>query len=94
VSGGTTADGKKVDGLPLDYDLRVMSYYWYYGFALAKNNQCSQAVPVANALLQGVPNDETAVYNANAMIDLCQNVGATSTPESSSQAEATATPAQ
>jgi tetratricopeptide (TPR) repeat protein len=94
VSGGTTADGKKVDGLPLDYDLRVMSYYWYYGFALAKNNQCNQAVPVANALLQGVPNDETAVYNANAIIGLCQNGGATSTPESSSQAEATATPAQ
>ncbi len=83
VRGGTTTDGKKVDGLPLDYDLRVMSYYWYYGFALAKNNQCNQAVPIANALLQGVPNDETAVYNANAMIELCQNGGATSTPEAS-----------
>jgi tetratricopeptide (TPR) repeat protein len=94
VRGGTTADGKKIDGLPLDYDLRVMSYYWYYGFALAKNNQCDQAVPIANALLQGVPNDETATYNANAMIDLCKNGGATATPEASSQPEVTGTPSQ
>lgn len=94
VSGGTTADGKKVDGLPLDYDLRVMSYYWYYGFALAKSNQCDKAVPIANALLQGVPNDETATYNANAMIDLCKNGGATATPEATSQTQATGTPTQ
>jgi hypothetical protein len=94
VRGGVTQDGKKVDGLPLDYDQRVMSYYWYYGFALAKNNQCNQAVPIAQVLLRGVPSDETAVYNANALIDLCQNGGTTtSTPESGAQTQVTDTPA-
>ncbi len=94
VRGGVTQDGKKVAGLPLEYDQRVMSYYWYYGFALAKNNQCNQAVPIAQVLLRGVPSDETAVYNANALIDLCQNGGnTTSTPESGAQTQVTDTPA-
>jgi tetratricopeptide (TPR) repeat protein len=75
VQGGTTQDGVAVQGLPLDYG-RVEQYYWYYGFALAKSNRCSEAVPIAQALLNGVPNDETAVFNANTILDICaQNLG-------------------
>lgn len=70
VRGGTTAAGTEVKGLPLDYS-RVMSYYWYYGFALTKRDRCTEAVPVFQALLTGVPNDETAVYNANAGLEMC-----------------------
>lgn len=92
VRGGRTEDGTIVEGLPLDYG-RVEEYYWYYGFALAKNNLCSQAVPVFQALLTGVPNDEIAVYNATEGLALCQqNLAspppATETPE----AELTPTP--
>ena len=90
IEGGTTKDGAVVEGLPLDYDIRVMAYYWYYGFALQKNNQCSQAVPVFKALLDGVPNDETAVYNANAGLEACKE-GLT-TPTAGGQVEATPTP--
>jgi tetratricopeptide (TPR) repeat protein len=92
VRGGLAEDGTKVEGLPLDYG-RVMEYYWYYGFALAKSNRCSEAVPIFQALLTGVPNDEIAVYNATEGLAICQQSlntprAATPTP----QGEATVNP--
>jgi tetratricopeptide (TPR) repeat protein len=71
VHGGAADDGTAVEGLPLDYG-RVEEYYWYYGFALARSERCSEAVPVFQALLTGVPNDEIAVYNATEGLALCQ----------------------
>ena len=71
VRGGTTADGLTVEGLPLEYG-RVAEYYWYYGFALARANQCTQAVPVFQAVLNNLQGDEIAIFNANAGIELCQ----------------------
>jgi tetratricopeptide (TPR) repeat protein len=80
--GGKLKDGAQVTGLPLDYNLRVMSYYWYYGLALAYNNNCREAVPVFQDLLANVPNDETAVYNANFGLEVCQqNLDRTPVPE-------------
>lgn len=70
VKGGVTEDGVVVEGLPLDYG-KVMEYYWYYGFALARSNRCSEAVPIFQALLTGVPNDEIAVYNATEGLSMC-----------------------
>jgi tetratricopeptide (TPR) repeat protein len=71
VRGGTAADGTVVTGIPLDYG-RVEEYYWYYGFALARQNRCAEAVPVFQALLTGVPNDEIAIYNATEGLAMCQ----------------------
>lgn len=71
VRGGMTADGVAVEGIPLDYG-RVEEYYWYYGFALARSNRCPEAVPIFQALLSGVPNDEIAVYNATEGLAVCQ----------------------
>jgi tetratricopeptide (TPR) repeat protein len=70
VRGGTTTDGVVVEGQPLDYG-KIAEYYWFYGFALAKNNRCAEAVPVFQALLTGVPDDELAVENAQAGLELC-----------------------
>jgi tetratricopeptide (TPR) repeat protein len=87
IEGGTTEEGAVVEGLPLDY-VRVAEYYWYYGFALAKvvPNRCSQAVPVFQALISGVPDYDLAVENAQFGLELCgQNIGA-------EQTEATPTP--
>ena len=84
VRGGVTADGVAVEGVPLDYG-RVMEYYWFYGFALARSNRCSEAVPIFQALLTGVPNDEIAVYNATEGLAVCRatidgSPAATATP--------------
>ncbi len=80
VRGGTTTDGAVVEGQPLDYG-KVAEYYWFYGFALAKSNRCAEAVPVFQALLSGVPDDELAVENANAGLELCLVSIETATPE-------------
>ena len=89
IHGGTLNGNINVEGLPLDYD-RTMEYYWYYGFSLAKSNRCGEAVPVAQALLNGVPNDETAVYNANAILQICQENQ--NTPAANTDNQETATP--
>lgn len=96
VKGGTTEDGTRVEGLPLDYG-RVEEYYWYYGFALARSNRCTEAVPIFQALLTGVPNDEIAVYNATEGLAICQEnlenpVAETETPETSETPAADMTP--
>ena len=80
VRGGTTDDGAVVEGQPLDYG-KIAEYYWFYGFALAKSNRCAEAVPVFQALLSGVPDDELAVENANAGLELCLVSIETTTPE-------------
>lgn len=72
VRGGTTEEGVVVEGLPLDYSMSIMEYYSRYGLALARVNRCSEAVQVAQAMLQTVPDDETAVFNAEEMIRICQ----------------------
>lgn len=81
VRGGTTPDGNVVvKGLPLDYG-RIAEYYYLYGLALARLNNCNEAIQISQALIQGVNQDETAVYNANEMIKICQaNLIGTSTP--------------
>jgi hypothetical protein len=80
-----------VEGLPLDYST-VAQYYWFYGFALAKSNRCTEAVPVFQALLSGVPDYELAVENAQAGIDLCTQANQTPAPEEEADSEAEATP--
>lgn len=72
VRGGVTEEGVVVEGIPLDYSMTVMEFYSRYGLALARVNRCNEAVQVAQAMLQTVPDDETAVYNAEEIIRICQ----------------------
>mgnify|MGYP001149041000 CR=1 FL=1 len=72
VRGGVTDEGDVVEGLPLDYSMTIMEYYSRYGLALGRVNRCTEAVQVAQALLQTVPDDEDTVYNANYIIGICQ----------------------
>ena len=72
VRGGTTADGVVVEGLPLDYSSTVIGFYSRYGLSLARVNRCTEAVQIAQAILQTVADDETAVYNADIIIETCQ----------------------
>lgn len=92
VRGGAAEGGVQVEGIPLDYG-RVEEYYWYYGFALARNNRCAEAVPVFQALLTGVPNDEIAIYNATEGLAICQqNLETPLAPTETSETELTPTP--
>lgn len=73
VRGGVTANGVVVEGLPLSYSMTVMEFYSRYGLALARVNRCSEAVQVAQAMQQTVPDDATAMYNAEFIIETCQD---------------------
>lgn len=83
VRGGTLDDGQEVKGLPLDYG-RVAEYYYTYGLDLAHTGNCGEALQISQLVQQGVPNDDVAVYNAQEMINLCQQVAnTTATPTAS-----------
>jgi tetratricopeptide (TPR) repeat protein len=71
VRGGTTADGVVVTGLELDY-ARIGEYYQTYGLALAKTNQCGEALQIAQAVATGLRNDDIAQYNAQEVIIMCE----------------------
>ncbi|HIE56941.1 MAG TPA: tetratricopeptide repeat protein [Anaerolineales bacterium] len=72
IHGGMTDDGQVIEGLPLDYDLRIIEYYSTYGLTLARANRCNEAVPIFQAMLSLVPDNEIAVYNAEAGLEICQ----------------------
>jgi len=81
VRGGKSDDGKSVVGLPLDYG-RVAEYYYLYGLALARNRECGEALELSQVIQQGVINDETAVYNAGQIIEICKDVSKSGIPTS------------
>jgi tetratricopeptide (TPR) repeat protein len=72
INGGLTDDGAQVKAINLVPDARIAEYYFTYGLALARLNQCSEALPIARLLLERVPADELAVENANEIINRCQ----------------------
>jgi tetratricopeptide (TPR) repeat protein len=77
--GGFDEEGIEVEGMPLDYG-RIAEYYYTYGLALARLGECGEALQIAQTLQQGVANDEIAVYNAQEMINICQQMLEYGTP--------------
>lgn len=73
LRGGATEDGQVVESIPLDYG-KPAEYFYIYGLALARSGQCGEALLISQSLQQIVPNDEVAMYNAEEMINICQEV--------------------
>ncbi len=71
LRGGVMEDGTVVEGLPLDYG-SVANYYAIYGLALAKSGRCGDAVPIFQAIINGVPDDEINTYNAEQGMIVCK----------------------
>ena len=71
IYGGTTEDGATIEGIPLVNDPRVAEYYFTYGLALARTNQCGEALPISQMLQSRIPADENAVYAASEIIRIC-----------------------
>lgn len=97
IQGGRTDTGEEVEGLPLDYG-RIAEYYYTYGLSQARTNDCTGALRISQLLLENVPTDEYAMYNAEAIVEICkESAGYTATPQSTGEAleatpEATGTP--
>jgi len=70
VQGGVSEAGIEVEPLPLDYGT-VSQYYQIYGLALARVDQCTEALQISEALLKNVGGDEITVYNAGEIVNIC-----------------------
>lgn len=97
VKGGLSEDGHEMEVINLAPDSpRIAEYYFTYGLALARLNQCGEALQIAQLIISRIPADELAVDNANEIVNRCQqnleSPPATGTAESAPQAESTPTP--
>jgi len=97
VKGGLSQDGIKMDSINLTPNSpRVAEYYFTYGLALARKDQCGEALQIAQLIISRIPTDELGVDNANEIVNRCQqNLNSplpTATVESAPEAEATPTP--
>ena len=72
VTGGTAEDGLPIIGLSLAAGGRVVEYYYTYGLALARTNQCGEALKIAQQLQTAVSEDENASFAAEETIRICQ----------------------
>ena len=71
IYGGLTEDGVEIEGIPLVNEVRVTEYYYTYGLALARTNQCGEAIQLAQTIQSRVPSDENAVFAASEIIRIC-----------------------
>lgn len=76
VSGGQTEEGFPILGLDLSNDPRIAEYYFTYGLALARTNDCGPALQISQTLQSKFPatdpGNEIILEAANAMITICQ----------------------
>lgn len=83
VNGGTTEDGYEIPATPLDPNsLRNIEYHFTYGLALTRliPPRCDLALPIAQRLLDRLPGNEVAVFNANAIYQRCAEALGTPSP--------------
>ena len=70
VRGGLTPEGVRVDGIPLNYG-RPVEFFYNYGLSLADLGYCSEAVDIAQSIIQVMQEDELAIANADVIINDC-----------------------
>lgn len=71
IQGGVSSEGYVVEGLPLSNTTRIIEYYTAYGLALMDLGYCSEAKNIAQSLLQSITNDDITSWNANTIIETC-----------------------
>ena len=94
IYGGTTKEGDEVKAIPLTNSPRVSEFYFTFGLALARTNQCGQALQIAQDLQSRGSEDEITQDATNRIIEICQenlNNPPTETPTLISAEESTPT---
>ena len=71
IEGGVSSNGDVVEGLPLASTGRVVEFYYTYGLALMELGYCDEGVRIGQSILQSINDDQTAIDNANYIIDMC-----------------------
>ena len=72
VRGGKSEDGLPILGMSLTAGGRVVEYYYTYGLALARTNQCGEALKISQQLQTAVSTDENAIFAAEEMVRICE----------------------
>ena len=72
VKGGKSEDGLPIVGLSLTDGGRAVEYYYTYGMALARTNQCGEALKISQQIKSAVSTDENAVFAAEEMVRICE----------------------
>jgi tetratricopeptide (TPR) repeat protein len=99
IDGGTNEQGFPVKPITLNDDPRIAEFFFTYGLALARTNDCGKALPIAQTLQSRFPAEDeqngAILEAADSIIKICQENlenPPTSTPVSTTQPEATDTP--
>jgi tetratricopeptide (TPR) repeat protein len=99
IDGGTNEEGFPVKPIALNDDPRIAEFYFTYGLALARTNDCGKALPIAQTLQSRFPAEDeqngVIVEAADSIIQICQenlDNPPTSTAVSTTQPETTDTP--
>lgn len=71
IYGGLTEDGVEIKSIPLVNEPLVAEYYYTYGLALARTNQCGEALQIGQTIKTRVPTDENAVFAASEIDRIC-----------------------
>jgi tetratricopeptide (TPR) repeat protein len=77
VHGGTTDDGIAVQGLPLEPGRVANDYYSLYALSLTQLDRCSEAIPIMQAILTSITEDQVAYYNAEQGMEYCRTAAGT-----------------
>lgn len=73
VKGGLSQDGNEMEVINLvPNSPRIAEYYFTYALALARLDQCGEALQIAQLIISRIPADELAVSNANEVNNRCQ----------------------
>jgi hypothetical protein len=73
VNGGRTEEGAQITPISLSDSPLVVEYYFTYGLALARTNQCGEALQIAQKVQTIVAeDDETALFAASEIIRICE----------------------
>jgi tetratricopeptide (TPR) repeat protein len=93
VKGGSTEEGLPVLGMPLAEGGRVVEYYYTYGLALARTNQCGEALKISQQIQSAASTDENAVFAAEEMVRICEeNLANPPVEEAPTEVEGTVEP--
>jgi hypothetical protein len=76
INGGKNEKGFPIKPISLNDDPRIAELYFTYGLALARLNQCGQALPIAQTLQSRFPaedpQNDVIQEAASSIIQICQ----------------------
>jgi hypothetical protein len=72
VKGGKSEDGLPILGMSITDGGRAVEYYYTYGLALARTNQCGEALKISQQIQTSASTDENATFAAEEMVRICE----------------------